>query len=421
MNVLIQPKQLTGTVVVPPSKSQSHRAIIAASLSKGKSVISNITYSEDIVATIGAMEKLGVKFIKNTHQLIVSGVGRVSISDDNFVDCNESGSTLRFVIPIFSISKEKIVFTGKRSLFKRPMSVYEDLFKNLGLGFQQNEDSIIISGSLTAGLYEIPGNISSQFISGLMFALPLVKGDSKIKIIGTLESKQYIDMTIDTLHQFQIQVIEKDNEYIIKGSQTYHPSNVTIEGDYSQLAFFGVLGTISGEVSCKNIPFNSKQPDRKIIDYILTMGGNISQNDNILIFKQSNTKGTIIDVSQSPDIAPILAILAGLSEGQTSIINAGRLKMKESNRLVSTYETLIQLGVPVEMGDDYLIIQGVKEFSGGTFDSYNDHRIVMSVAIASSRATHPIIIKNAEAINKSYPNFFEDLEKLTAIITYIEE
>lgn len=421
MNVLIQPKPLKGTVAVPPSKSQSHRMIIAASLAKGKSVISNIAYSEDVVATIGAMEKLGVKFIKNTHQLIVSGVGRVSINDDNFVECNESGSTLRFLIPIFSLSKEKIVFTGKRSLFKRPMSVYDDLFKKLNLGFQQNEDSIIISGSLSSGTYEIPGNISSQFISGLLFALPLLRGDSKIKIIGPIESKQYIDMTIDTLNLFQIQIIEKENEYFIKGNQMYHPTNCTIEGDYSQLAFFAVLGTINGDILCKNVPYHSKQPDRKIIDHIINMGGNITQNENGILFKKAYTSGRVIDVSQSPDIAPILAILAGLSVGETSIVNAGRLKMKESNRLLSTTETLRQLGVTVEMGDDYMKIQGVDAFNGGIFESYNDHRIVMSIAIAASRATHSVMIKNAEAINKSYPNFFEDLEKLGANITYIEE
>lgn len=421
MNVLIQPKALKGAVNIPPSKSQSHRMIIAASLAKGKSVISNIAYSEDVVATIGAMEKLGVKFIKNTHQLIVSGVGRVTISDDNFVECNESGSTLRFLIPIFSLSKEKIVFTGKRSLFKRPMSVYDDLFKKLNLGFQQNEDSIIITGSLSSGTFEIPGNISSQFISGLLFALPLLRGDSKIKIIGPIESKQYIDMTIDTLSQFQIHIVEKENEYFIKGNQCYHPTNCTIEGDYSQMAFYAVLGTINGDILCKNIPYDSKQPDRKIVDYILSMGGNAIQTEGGILFKKSSTVGRTIDVSQSPDIAPILAILAGLSVGETSIINAGRLKMKESNRLLSTTETLKQLGVPVVMGEDFMTITGVSSFLGGTFESYNDHRIVMSIAVAASRASHSVIIKNAEAINKSYPNFFEDLEKLGANITYIEE
>ncbi|MBU1144476.1 MAG: 3-phosphoshikimate 1-carboxyvinyltransferase [Firmicutes bacterium] len=421
MNVLINPKPLSGTVYIPPSKSQSHRAIIAASLSKGKSVISNIIYSEDVLATIGAMEKIGVKFIKNTRQLIVSGIGRIVITDDNFIECNESGSTLRFVLPIFSLSKEKIVFTGKRSLFNRPMTVYEDIFKKLHLNYQKNENSIIVSGSLSSGVYEIPGNISSQFISGLLFALPLTKGDSKIIITGNYESKQYVDMTLDVLKRFQIVVTERNKTYYIKGNQVYHPANFQIEGDYSQLAFYAVLGQISGDILCKNIPFESLQPDQKIMEFIQKMKGNYELTETGILFKKSNTIGVVLDVSQSPDIAPILSILAALSSGETIIENAMRLKFKESNRLSSMFETLKAFGVSTEMGEDYLTILGQQELNGGVFESFNDHRIVMSIAIAATRATHQVMIKNAEAINKSYPNFFEDLEKLGADITYIEE
>jgi len=421
VNVMIHPTELKGSVNIPPSKSQSHRAIIAASLSKGKSVISNIVYSEDILATIGAMEKLGVKFVKNTHHLTVIGVQRISLSDDNFVECNESGSTLRFLIPIFSLSRDKVVFTGKRSLFKRPMNIYEELFEKLNLIYQKNEDSIIVSGALTSGVYEIPGNISSQFISGLLFALPMVKGDSKIVITGKYESKQYVDMTMDTLKQFHVMVEEIGNEYIIKGNQSYKSCNVTIEGDYSQLAFFGVLGTISGDVFCRRIPFESHQPDRLILEYLQKMGGKIELKENGIIIRKANTIGAVLDVSQCPDIAPILGILAGISEGKTLIINAQRLKMKESNRLLSTYETLKSLGVEVTMNEDSLEIIGRSTFEGGVFDSFQDHRIAMSIAIAASRANRNVLITNAEAVNKSYPDFYKDLEKLGAKIEYIEE
>jgi len=421
MNVIIRPKLLKGTVVIPPSKSQSHRAIIAASLSRGKSIISNIAYSEDIVATIGAMEKLGAKFVKSDHELIVTGIKKVSINDDNFVECNESGSTLRFIIPIFALAKEKVVFTGKRSLFRRPMTVYEDLFASKQLSFQKNDESIIISGGLTNGTYHIPGNISSQFISGMLFALPLTKGDSNIVIQGALESKQYVDMTIDILKEFQIKIVETNEGYFIPGNQSYRCKNITIEGDYSQLAFYGVLGAIGSSVYCKNIPFESKQPDQAVVKYISEMGGNVEYTKTGINFLESTTHGIDIDVSQCPDIAPILSVLGALSEGTTRIINASRLKMKESNRLLSTYETLVKLGVNVTMGEDYLIIEGTKSFNGGVFDSYQDHRIVMSVAIASSRATSNVYIRHAEAINKSYPDFFKDLEKLGAEITYVEE
>jgi len=418
---MIHPSELKGSINIPPSKSQSHRAIIAASLSKGKSVISNIVYSDDIMATIGAMEKLGVKFVKNTHHLTVIGVQRISISDDNFVECNESGSTLRFLIPIFSLCKDKVVFTGKRSLFKRPMNIYEEIFDKLNLVFQKNEDSIIVSGALSPGVYEIPGNISSQFISGLLFALPLVKGDSKIVITGKFESKQYVDMTLETLKQFHILIEEQGNEYIIKGNQSYKSCNVFIEGDYSQLAFFAVLGTISGDVFCRKIPMTSHQPDRLILDYIQKMGGRIEVKENGIIIRKAKTIGAVLDVSQCPDIAPVLGILAGLSEGKTLIINAQRLKMKESNRLLSTYETLKSLGVQVIMNEDSLEITGRDSFEGGIFDSFQDHRIAMSIAVASSRANRNVLITNAEVINKSYPDFYIDLEKLGAKIEYIEE
>ncbi len=421
MNVVITPKPLKGCVPIPPSKSQSHRAIIAASLSRGKSVISNIAYSEDIIATISAMEKLGAKFNKLKNQLTITGVNKISFNDDNFVECNESGSTLRFIIPIFALSKDKVVFTGKRSLFRRPMTVYEDIFNEANLSFQKNDDSIIISGGLTNGVYKIPGNISSQFISGLLFALPLAKGDSSIILTTPLESRQYVDMTIETLKLFQINITETEKGYYIKGNQTYRGKSITIEGDYSQLAFFGVAAQFNNDILCKNIPLESKQPDRLVLEYIRQMGGKFEIKNTGILFKKSLTHGIDIDVSQCPDIAPILSVLAALSKGKTKILNASRLKMKESNRLLSTYETLIKLGVKVEMGEDYLIIEGQTSFQGGVFDSYQDHRIVMSIAIASSKAETPIMIQHAEAINKSYPSFFIDLENLGADITYIEE
>ena len=421
MNVLIYPRKLGGSVAVPPSKSQSHRAIIAASLAKGKSVISNVIYSEDILATIGAMEKIGVKFIKNPNQLIVNGVSRIGISDDNFIECNESGSTLRFLIPILSLSRQKIVFTGKKSLFQRPLGVYESLFKNMKLQFQKNEDSLIISGSLMPGNYSIPGNISSQFISGLLFAFPLLKGDSKITIVEPYESKKYVDMTLDMLKKSGIEVLESNLTYTIKGNQTYSPIQIKIEGDYSQMAFFAVMGLIGEDIECKNMPFESLQPDFKIMDFIAQTKGQFTKIDNGYQFIKSQTVSGTFDVSQSPDIAPILAILLALSKGTSVIENADRLKLKESNRLLSTYNTLKTLGVKVEMTEDSLIIEGQPDFEGGIFDSYNDHRIVMSIAAASVRCKKQVLIKNAEAVQKSYPDFFEDFKSLGAEITFLEE
>lgn len=412
MNVVLRPSTVSGSVTIPPSKSQSHRAIIAASLAPGKSTISNIAYSDDVIATIGAMEKIGAKFVKLPHQLHVTGVRRLAVTDDNFIDCNESGSTLRFILPIFSLVKDKVVFTGKKSLFKRPMNLYENLWKKQGLHYQATEDTILTQGTLTPGNYEIPGNVSSQFISGLLFTLPLLKADSTLQVVGDFESRQYVDMTIETLAQFHIKIHVDDQTFRIPGNQTYHPTNVTVEGDFSQLAFFAVMGILGGSVLCKNVPFQTHQPDRKMLDFIRDMGGVYEVKEQGILFRKSNTVGCSLDVSQCPDIAPVLSVLAACSEGKSQIVNAARLKMKESNRLATTAEMIQKLGGVCDMGEDSLSIQGVPSFQGGTFESHHDHRIVMSVAAASVRAKENIVIHGAEAVNKSYPNFFQDLASL---------
>jgi 3-phosphoshikimate 1-carboxyvinyltransferase len=422
MNAIIEPKPILGTVLIPPSKSCSHRAIICASLAKGKSVINNIILSDDIIATVEAMEKIGAKIIKNPYQLVIHGQGKVIIGDDNFIDCKESGSTIRFLMPVMALSKQKVVFTGKAGLFKRPMSVYEDLFNQMGFLYQQSEKGIILSGSLQSGNFELPGNLSSQFISGLLFALPLLKEDSTITLTTTLESAEYVDITIHILKQFGIQIHVLDNGYHIPGNQSYQASTMEVESDYSQLAFFAVAGSLSGPINAKKFKSTiSAQPDRRIIDYINQMGGSIIHKGNEYCIKKSKTSGRTIDVSQCPDIAPILALLGALSTGKTIIENASRLKLKESNRLKTTFDTLQTFGVDVEMTEDSLIIQGEnKALNGGIFDSFGDHRIAMMIAIGAIRAKGPVLIKNAESVNKSYPHFFDDYISLGGEVHFTE-
>lgn len=421
MNVLITPNKLSGTVLIPPSKSESHRAIIAASLAKGKSIINNIVYSEDVLATIGAMEKIGVKFIKNANQLIVNGVARINFTDDNFIDCNESGSTLRFVLPVLSLSKQKVVFTGKPNLFRRPMSVFEAIFRQCELSFVQTDKNIIMSGALTPGYYELPGNISSQFISGLLFALPLLKGDSVVKVTTVLESEEYVTMTVAILKHYGINIIVEDhNLFHIPGNQVYQPANFCIEGDFSQMAVFATAGFLNGNITCKNIHHDENQPDRRILEYGKRMGGNYEVIENGYAFHRSEMTGEVLDIGQCPDLGPILALLGALSNGTTVIDNAARLKFKESNRLQSTYDTLKAMGVNVELTDSSLIIQGRSTLEGGTFETFNDHRIAMMIAIASSHCNKPVLIKNAEVVNKSYPEFFADFARVGGNFTIIE-
>ncbi|MCK7487756.1 MAG: hypothetical protein MZU97_21350 [Bacillus subtilis] len=272
--------------------------------------------SDDVLATLDIMEKVGVKVVRNPHQLVIHGQGKISVGDDNFFDCNESGSTLRFLIPVLALSRQKLVFTGKPSLFKRPMQVFEALFKEQGFCFQQSEKSIILSGTLSPGTYPIPGNVSSQFISGLMFALPLLNGDSKIEVTSPLESAEYVDLTLEMLRHFQIRIDKVEDGFIVYGNQTYRSANVEIESDYSQLAFFAVAGLLSGPITCKKFLPGSLQPDRRIIDIVRKMGGLVSEKKGEFTFQKSKTVGAIIDVSQCPDIAPVLSMLGALSEGR---------------------------------------------------------------------------------------------------------
>jgi 3-phosphoshikimate 1-carboxyvinyltransferase len=283
------------------------------------------------------------------------------------------------------------------------MKIYEDIFKSQNLEYNITSNSITTIGKISPGKYVVPGNISSQFISGLMFILPTLHEDSSIEIIDDFESSNYVDMTVSILKSFSI-IIER--------------TEIIAETDFSQLAFFGVLGTINSNIRIDNIDFTSLQPDKRVISIIEEMGGVVTKGRNYAIFSKTQTSGITIDVSQSPDIAPILTVLAAKSLGITKIINAKRLVIKESNRLLSSFETLKKLGVNVEMGEDNLTIYHTKKFNGGVFDSYNDHRIAMTIAIAATIADSKTTILNAEAVNKSYPDFYKDLEALGVKIKY---
>lgn len=418
MKVEVYPSKVKGSVTPPPSKSFLHRMIICASLAKGTSTIHNVSYSEDIIATLSAFESIGVKIDKFPNKIIIESDGLSHLQQEKHINCNESGSTIRFLIPIFT-SKYRCLFTGNSTLFNRPFSVYEDIYNSQGITWNKSCQSIITKGALKPGKYIIPGDISSQFISGLLFILPTLDGDSIIEVTKKFESSQYVALTVSVMKMFGINIDKIGNIYKITGNQKYTSKDVKSENDYSQLAFFAVLGIINNNIQICGFNQNSLQPDRKIIDFIEDMNGSVIRTDNTLEFVKSNTTGTTIDVSQSPDIAPILGLLAACSKGQTNIINAKRLIIKESNRLQSTYEILKKLGVEVYIENDSLIIHGSKTLRGNEFDSYNDHRIVMTLAIAGTICDSKLTINHAEAVNKSYPNFFKDLQSLGAEIKYI--
>lgn len=408
----ILPQKLKGQVIIPPSKSLAHRSIISAALSKGESIIHNIEISKDIEATMKIMEDLGAEIKKEGDSLRINGENIFNYKEVelNF-QCNESGSTLRFLIPVALVKEGSYIFHGKGNLGARPLTPYYDIFKEHNINYIVDEGGLPlrIKGSLKAGVYNLPGNISSQFISGLLFALPLLKGDSKILITTPLESKGYVDLTIDVLKNFGI-VIENCGyeEFLIRGNQSYTPGDFTVEGDYSQGAFYLVAGAIGNEVVCKGLKKESLQGDKALLDILKDMGVTIEQEKDYVKALPSEIKGIDIDGSQCPDLVPILAVLGSLAKGTTQIKNVGRLRIKECDRLFATAKELNKIGGRIKELENSLIIEGIDEFKGGTVNSHNDHRIAMALAIAATRAKKPVIIENPLAVEKSYPKFFKD-------------
>ena len=422
MKIKIKPGNLKGTIEIPPSKSYSHRAVIAAALAENgkKSKIDNLKFSVDITTTTDIMENWGAEIERFESALEIIGNGGKVAPRDKYVQCNESGSTIRFLIPVGITSENELVFDGIGKLVDRPLDSYYKIFKEQGLKYETigGKLPLTVNGKLKSGNYEIDGNISSQFITGLLYALPLLEGDSKLIINKNLESKGYVDLTLEILKLAGIEI--KNNAYKsfeIKGNQSYKPFDYTVEGDYSQVAFWIVAGIISAnrdnEVKCLHVNKNSLQGDREIIEIVTRMGANLEIFDDYVIVKPSKTKGTVIDISQCPDIGPVLTVLAALSEGETRIINGKRLRIKESDRITSIKTELNKLGGNVSEEGDSLIIQGVEEFRGGvTVNAWNDHRIAMSLAVASTRCEEEIILEEAESVRKSYPHFWDDFVKM---------
>lgn len=423
----VYPSKLKGEVKIPPSKSMAHRAVICAALSDGICKVSNIDFSDDIIATVEAMKSLGAVINKKDDYIEVIGIKsqqnkiNKSISGERIIDCNESGSTLRFLLPIAALFEGTNRFVGRGNLGKRPLDTYYEIFNDQGIKYSYKEGLLDLKteGKLKSGNFKVKGNISSQFITGLLFALPLLKGDSKIMITTELESKGYIDLTLSVMRDFGIEIINNNyEELIIRGNQNYSSIDYRVEGDYSQAAFFLCSDAVSNEVIVDDLNMNSLQGDREVVDILERMGVNIKLNNNGIIGTiDSKLKSTIIDGSQCPDIIPVISLVASLCDGVTEIINAGRLRIKECDRLAAVTSELNKLGAKIIEKEDGLIIEGVSRLKGGcTVWSHKDHRIAMTLAIASTVCEEPIIIKDYECVTKSYPEFWNDFRMLGGIV-----
>lgn len=401
MNIKITPKKLEGKVTVPPSKSVAHRLIICAAFARGRSVINNIYPSKDIIATAEAVRAFGAKVSVENGVAVVDGINEVPKTA--FVDCNESGSTLRFLIPVAAALGINTTFSGKGKLPERPITPYLTELVKHGVTFDyKNTMPFDISGRLTAGAFEIDGGISSQFITGLLLGLSLLENDSEIVLTSHLESKPYVDITINAMKAFGVEIKETEKGYYIKGGQEYKPCELTCEADYSQSAFFYVANSLGSNIEISGLSDKSAQGDKKIVEICEQM--------------VYNEKGTLnpfsIDCSDIPDLVPVLTVLASFCDGESEIYNVARLRIKECDRLEAISDCLNRIGGKVRAFDDRLVITGTAELEGGETDSFNDHRIAMSMAVASTRCKNPLVINGAECVSKSYPDFWEDFSLL---------
>ncbi|MCI6244788.1 MAG: 3-phosphoshikimate 1-carboxyvinyltransferase [Eubacterium sp.] len=390
--VLIKKSSLNGTLALPPSKSAAHRALICSFLAGGGAV-SPIINSNDMKATVGVIESLK--------------------SGEATANCLESGSTMRFMIPVAAALGKEITFTGEGSLLSRTAGEYIELLPKHGVTVESNGFlPLKISGRLKCGNYEVNGNVSSQYITGLLFALSVADGDSAIILKTPLQSKPYVDMTLKVMADYGVNACETDFGYLIHGNQKYAVRDYTVEGDWSHAAFFMSAAAIGGEVTLTGVDFNSAQGDKAVVDVIRRFGAVVETGEGSITCKKGKLHGIEIDCTDIPDMVPAIAVTAAFAQGKTVIKGAERLRLKESNRIKSVVENLNKMGVSAQETQDGMIITPCGEVHGAELCGYNDHRIVMAFSAAGLFAKGETVITDAESINKSYPSFFEDYNKL---------
>lgn len=406
MNVKIYPFIPCGEIIAPPSKSMAHRLLICSALKKGNTVIKNVGNSNDVITTAKCLNELGAKIRIQDGNAFVEGISQVK--KGRILDCGESGSTLRFLIPVACALGADATFTGSAKLLSRPINVLVDEIKRHGV----NADGLSFSGKLKSGEYEIDCSISSQFISGLLMALPYLDGSSELILKGESVSKGYVDLTISMLEQCGIKYEKSGNKFIIRGNQEYNLSSETYcEGDWSGASYPLVLGAMRGEVTVKGLNLDSVQGDKEILKILEKAGAEVLVKENGITVRKATLNCFEYNFDPIPDLAPVCSALASVAEGESVFSGISRLKDKESDRVYTTIKTLTIAGITAEEIDGKIKIKG-GQVKDGSFDGENDHRIVMLATVLGISAEKESFILGADAVNKSYPDFFKDLERL---------
>ena len=413
------PQPLNGQVKAPGSKAYTHRALLASLLSPGESNLHNTSRCDDTNRTLQAIQALGARVRIDQNRITIRGKKR-PIASGRLLDCGDSGTTLRFLTALSSVSPTTIRLVGSPQLGSRPLEPLVKAVKELGATIQTTRNDrgldVMIRGPLLGGETWIRGDISSQFVSGLLFASPFARKDVTINIDGRLESRPYVSMTIDVLKKHGIQIEETENQFRINAPQGFTPANHTVPGDFSSVTFLiASVGTAGSEVTITGLDTGGLEPDAAILKVIPQTGLEMERNEDRLTFRNKELEGFVFDAHDNPDLVPPLEVLGSLADGRSEIQGVKRLLYKESDRLHSVPMELAKMGAKIHVEDNRVRIEG-GELTGGTLDSHQDHRVVMACTAASIAATGESIIQEAEVVSKSYPDFFQDLTRLGAKI-----
>lgn len=422
MDMQIRPSVLRGEVTPPPSKSAAHRALICAALASGRSVLTPAVPSRDIEATAAAVGALGAVVAVSGGALWVDGTaGRPQAADGDVIDCGESGSTLRFMIPVAALSGRRLTFVGHGRLPRRPIGPYLDCLPPAGVRCRTEGGlPLTIEGQLRPGEFRLPGDVSSQFVTGLLLALPLLAGDSRIRLLSPLESAGYVDMTLAAMARCGVTVRPTADGYAIPGGQSYRACDTAVETDWSQAAFWLAAGALGGPVTCRGMDTRSRQGDRAVFSILEKSGVRMTVQGDRVTAAADRREGFTVRAAQIPDLVPMLAAYACFCEGPSCITDAGRLRLKESDRLHAMALGLRALGAHITEQPDGLRIEPAGPLPGGTADTAGDHRIAMALSVAAAGCAGPSRLIGCECVEKSYPEFFTDFQKLGGLADGID-